>query len=399
MFRFVQLFVIAGLAAIATHALPQAPSSAQDELQAGEAALRAGNPDAAGTHFEAVLKLDPGNLEARAQLGAIAFAHGDCRSAESSFRAVLLQHPDLHKVEGLLAICEHRQGEPGAQNDLKNAFAKIADPRMRLDVGLELANSYYETGDLEHAVDVLQTLIAANPDNVELLFFAQRVYSELADGTLNKLAVLAPHSARMEELIAERLINQGELADAIQHYRAAIALSPTLPGAHFELAEALLQGNEQNPQAQQAALDELTKAVQTDGDSAKIECELGSIEMLQQKPQAAFASYKRAFALNPDNAQADAGVADGYRLEGNSAEAAKFYRLAIQNDPMDPEPHYKLALLDRNLHKPAEEKAEMKLFLDLRKTQDSVRALYREMNPRLAPAPALPPQANAAQPH
>lgn len=399
MFRFVRLLMIAGFAAMALHASPQVSSSAQDELQAGEAALRAGNTGTAATHFEAVLKLDPGNLEARAQLGAIAFAHGDCRSAESSFRAVLLQHPDLYKVQGLLAICEHRQGEPGAQADLTNAFAKIADPRMRLDVGLELANSYYETGDLEHAADVLQTLIATNPDNVELLFFAQRVYSDLADGTLNKLAVLAPHSAAMEELIAEHLINQGELTGAIKHYRAAIALQPTLPGAHFELAEALLQGNENSAQAQQAALDELSKAILTDGDSAKIECELASIDMLQQKPQTAFASYKRAYALNPDNAQADAGVADGYRLQGNAAEAAKFYRLAIQNDPMDPEPHYKLALLDRNLHRPDEEKAEMKLFLDLKKTRDSVRDLYREMNPKLAPTPGLPAAASDDQQH
>ena len=39
---------------------------------------------------------------------------------------------------------------------------------------------------------------------------AQRLYSELADDTLNKLAVVAPGSARMQQVIAERLVNGGD---------------------------------------------------------------------------------------------------------------------------------------------------------------------------------------------
>src|SRR6202021_3290916 len=97
---------------------------------------------------------------------------------------------------------------------------------------------------------VLHTLLDLNPDNVDILFFVQRVYSELADNTLNKLAVLDPGSARMEQLIAERLINAGDLKDATEHYRKALQINPRLPGMHFELAEALMEWspNAQTPQ-------------------------------------------------------------------------------------------------------------------------------------------------------
>ena len=72
----------------------------------------------------------------------------------------------------------------------------------------------------------MRSLVDLDPDNVDVLFMAQRVYSELADDTLNKLAVLAPGSARMQQVIAERLVNGGDLKGAIEHYRKALADRP-----------------------------------------------------------------------------------------------------------------------------------------------------------------------------
>jgi tetratricopeptide (TPR) repeat protein len=80
-----------------------------------------------------------------------------------------------------------------------------------------------------------------DPDNIEILYMAQRVYSDLADDTLNKLAILAPGSARMQQVIAERLINGGDLKGATEHYRKALEIDPHLPGVHYELAEAILE--------------------------------------------------------------------------------------------------------------------------------------------------------------
>jgi Tfp pilus assembly protein PilF len=366
---------------------PSHSSLVTADLERGEAALRAKDDAAAAAYFEDALKHDPNNAEAHADLGAIAFFRGDCPAAEPHLRQALAAKPDLEKVAALLSVCERRHGEPGGEADMERAFASLKDPKLKTQIGIELANGYYQQGELEQTSRTLQTLLGIDPDNVDILFFAQRVYSELADMTLNKLAVLSPNSARMEQLIAERLINAGDLKDAIVHYRKALALSPKLPGLHFELAEALMEGDPNRPAVQAEAQTELEAALQTQGDAPKIECELGRISLLQSKTAEALDHYKRAYEEDPQNVQAQIGLADVYRRNGDAAEAAKYLRIAVKGDPLNPEPHYKLAQVDRQLHADQEEKKELKLFLDLRATRDKVKALYREMNPQTAETP------------
>src|ERR1700722_13049701 len=117
---------------------------------------------------------------------------------------------------------------------------------------------------------------------------AQRVYSELADDTLNKLAVLAPGSARMQQVLAGRLVNEGDLPGAVDHYRKALEIDPRLPGVHFELGEAILESSSASPQARAEAQKELEVAVAVDGDSSKTECEFGSIALSQSELNQAF---------------------------------------------------------------------------------------------------------------
>src|SRR5208283_3296064 len=143
---------------------------------------------------------------------------------------------------------------------------------LRIQVGVELAGLYDREGDLDAAAAVMRSLVELDPENVDILYAAQRAYSELADDTLNKLAIVGPQSARMQQVIAERLINEGDLKGATEHYRKALEISPHLPGVRFELAEAVLESAPDDPQAQAEAEKDLETAVKTDGDSAKAEC-------------------------------------------------------------------------------------------------------------------------------
>ncbi|HEX4039408.1 MAG TPA: tetratricopeptide repeat protein [Acidobacteriaceae bacterium] len=387
---------IALLLAAASLALPAAPqtgasSELKSDLDRGQAALRAGDSATAARDFTAALQLDPSSVEAHANLGAIAFFRGDCQAAEPHFRAALRAAPSLTKAQALLGVCEHRLGEPAAADDMKEAFAKLDDPRLHLQIGIELANLYYQQGDLEATASILRSLVATNPDNVDVLFFAQRVYSELADNTLNKLAILAPNSARMEQLIAERLINAGDLKDAVIHYRKAIALDPRLPGMHFELAEALMEGTPHDAAAQQEAARELQSAIRIDGDSPGVECELGRVALLQFHTADAETHYKKAAAMDPHNAAAQMGLADLAQKQGNLQQAATYLHQAVESDPLNADAHYQLCQIDKRLNLDAEAQKELKLFLDIRASRDKVRQLYLQMNPQTAPAVENPP--------
>jgi tetratricopeptide (TPR) repeat protein len=364
-------------------------------LQRGQVALKANQQEEAANEFRAALRLDPSNAEAHANLGALSFFHGDCKDAEIEFRAALKSAPSLTRASALMAVCEKRLGEPSAKADLTSAFADLKDVRMRTQVGIELADLYYQQGDLGETGSILYTLSSINPDNVDILFFEQRVYSELASSTLDKLALLAPDSARMQQLIAEKLINTDDIKNAIVHFRKALAANPRLPGTHFELAEALMEGSPNDPKAQTEAASELQTAISIDGDSSKIESELGRIAMLQSNLADAEAHYQHAYQLNPNDAQADLGLAELLTRQDKPEEAAKYLRLAVASDPLNPEAHYKLSQVDKQLHLQDEQKKELQLYVDIRASKDKIQHLYQQMKPEdpsANPTPATPSQ-------
>ncbi|MGH9606812.1 MAG: tetratricopeptide repeat protein [Terracidiphilus sp.] len=364
-------------------------SALTEDLERGQAALKANDQAAAASAFRAALKTDPANVEAHANLGAIAFFRGDCAAALPDLRSALAAAPTLENAQGLIAICEKRMRDPDARANLESAFAKIKDPKMRVQVGVELADLYYQNGDLDHTLPVVHELVDLDPDNVDLLFFAQRIYSEMADDTMNKLALLAPDSARMQQLIAERLINGGDLNDAIAHYRKAPAIDPRLPGMHFELAEAILEGS--NESAEQAdALKELDAAVKSEGDNSRIECTYGRIAALEGKFDEELAHYRRAYQLDPANGEAQLGVGAALADQNKPGEALKYLRMAVQTDPMNASAHYRLARAYKALHMNEEAGKEIKLFEDIRTAKDRVAQLYRQMNRRPEPGDDVP---------
>jgi tetratricopeptide (TPR) repeat protein len=351
-----------------------------DHLQKAAEYLKANDPNSAVKEFDAVLALDPKNAEAYTNLGVIAFFQRDYRHAAQSLRKALAIEPSLEKTQALLGICEKRLGDPSARALLEKSFAKLKDKRLRLQVGLELAGLYDQQGDPDATASVMRSLVDLDPDNVDVLFMAQRVYSELADDTLNKLAVLAPGSARMQQVIAERLINGGDLKGAIDHYRKALQSEPRLPGVHFELGEAILESSPSDAATQADAQKEFEAAVAVDGDTAKTECEFGRIASAQSQPDQAFAHYQRAYQLNPNEIQAQMGLAKLLMVQEKPQEAIKYLRMAVQSDPLNGEAHYRLALACRDLNLTDEAEKEMHLFQEIKKTKDQVKELYHQMN-------------------
>jgi len=218
-----------------------------------------------------------------------------------------------------------------------------------------------------------------------VLFMAQRVYSELADDTLNKLAVLAPGSARMQQVIAQHLVNEADLKGAIEHYRKALEIDPRIPGVHYELAEAVLESSPNDTATQTEAEKELATAIATEGDSAKVQCEFGRIALLRSDLEGAHDHYTRAFALNPKDTEAQLGLGKILMSLDKPQDARKYLEMAVQSDPLNGEARYRLALAYKRLQMPDEAQKEMHLFQEIKKTKDQVTVLYRQMNKETKP--------------
>lgn len=351
-----------------------------DHLRKAAECLKANDSDSAVKEFEAVLALDPKNAEAYANLGVIAFFRRDYKDAAEYLRKALAIDPALVKTEALLGICERRLGDPSAQALLEKSFTRLKDKKLQIQAGMELANIYDQQGNLDRTASVMRSLVDLDPDNVEILYMAQRVYSDLADETLNKLAIIAPGSARMQQTIAERLVNAGDLKGATEHYRKALELDPRLPGVHYELAEAILESSPSDPQTQAAAEKELEAAVKSDGDSASTECVLARIAARRSDMDGAYAHYDRAFALNPGEVEAQIGLGRLLATRDKPQEAAKYLRMAVQADPLNGEAHYRLATVLRTLDLKDESAKEFWLFREIKQTKQNLKELYRQMN-------------------
>jgi Tfp pilus assembly protein PilF len=357
-------------------------SRIQDHLRRAAEALKANDPQAAVKEFDAVLTLDPKNAEAHANRGAVIMLQGDCKAASTDFRDALAVDPGMAKARAMLGLCERRIGGRDAQSLLESAFPKLREKNLRTQVGMELVAIYFQSGDLERAASTTQSLVDLSPDNIDILYLAQLVYTELADDTLNKLTIIGPGSARMQQVIAEHLVNAGDLPGAILHYKKCLEMDPHLAGVRYELAEAILQSAPSDPATQSRAEDELNAAIKEEGDSAKIECELAWIAGRRDDSQAAHEHYERAFTLNPAEVDAELGVGRFLMAEGKYQDALKYFRMAVENDPLNGEAHYRLGTLYRKLQMPDESAKELKLFDEIKKTKEQVQELYRQMNKR-----------------
>jgi tetratricopeptide (TPR) repeat protein len=358
----------------------RSPGTVHAHLQKAAEYLKAKDPTSAVREFNAVLALDPRNAQANANLGVIAFFQHDYQKASPYLRKALASNPSLIKTQALLGICQKRLGDPAARALLEKSFSKLDDKPLRLQVGLELAGLYDQQADLGATASVMHALVDLDPDNSDILFMAQRVYSELADDTLNKLAVLEPGGARMQQVIAQHLVNAGDLKGAIEHYRKALEIDPHLSGAHYELAEAVLESSPSESSAQTEAEKELASSITYDGDSSKVQCELGRIAFLHSDLEGAQEHYTRASALDPKDTVAQLGLSQTLMSMEKPQEARKYLETVIHADPLNSEAHYRLALAYRRLQMPEASEKEMRLFQEIKKTKDQIKALYRQMH-------------------
>jgi tetratricopeptide (TPR) repeat protein len=207
--------------------------------------LRAKQPGLAIPELQALVALDPGNVDALGDPGVLLYFRGDSANAAPPLRAALKLKPDLWKIQMLLGICEKRQGDLAAgRTDLEGAFPHLVDDKVRTEAGMELIEIYSSAGDLDKAATTIEALREHDPANPSILYAAYRVYSDLAGEAMLSIMMVDPHSAQTHQAMAHEMQKQGDRAGAIAHYREALKIDPSLPGLHFELAEMLNSSSE-----------------------------------------------------------------------------------------------------------------------------------------------------------
>ncbi len=341
--------------------------------------LKENRPDLAVPEFKTIIALDPNNVDAHGNLGAVLFFQGDYTNAIPQLRTALKLRPTLWKIQALLGIAEKRTADIGAaRHDLEAAFPKVQDQKIQVQTGMELIEIYSATGDLDKAASTVSALQKLHPTDEAILYSAYRLYSDLADESLLSLSVVAPNSARMQQALAHELAKRGNAAEAVEHYRAALKLDPTLPGLHFELAEMLnaLGTTESRVEAES----EYKAALEANPMDEQSQRRLGDIAFRANDLKTASDDYTRALKLQPDDPEANIGLAKVKMASNQPQEAEKLLQHAIQLDPTIPVAHFRLSTIYRQTGRTEEAKHEIEEYQKYNEMKQKLRAVYRDLH-------------------
>ncbi|HXJ91695.1 MAG TPA: tetratricopeptide repeat protein [Terriglobia bacterium] len=366
----------------------------EQHYQKAQAYLQAKQTAAAAQEFREILRLDPANASAHANLGVIAFDTNDYPQAAQEFRAALKLQPRLWNAEAFLGMTELRLGNTKeAKLRLEEAIRYVQDPTVRGRVATDLIALAYQSNDLNQAVDILRGLEKASPNDPATLYMAYRTYSDLAAQHLSRLEAAAPDSAEMHEVLGQLSASQDDFHEAIAQYRKALELNPGLPGIHFALGQMILANSTDEPSRQEAE-NELKLALASDPNNAECEYLMGEIEWLRSKPDEALKHYRRALVLRPG--YEDAQIAAGKSLArlGDVEGALKYLSAAVAADPQSEAAHYQLSQIYRKLGRTQDAERESATFQKIRDSQPHFHALDQGSQPK----PARPQTADPDEP-
>jgi tetratricopeptide (TPR) repeat protein len=354
---------------------PNRQQQIEAHIKQAQTYLRENRPDLAIPEFKAILALDPKNADARGNLGVILFFQGQYTEAIPQLRGALKLEPSLWKIQALLGMAEKRTGDMnGAVTDLERSFPKLTEPKIRLQAGMELIDLYSASGDLPKAAPVIAALRDSDPTNLELIYTAYRIYSDLLDEARLSLTVVGPNSARVHQMMAHELAKQGHTDEALANYREALKIDPNASGLHFELAEML-----NNAAAHQDAEKEYQAAIVANPLDEKAECKLGDLAALRGDQQGAAEHYQRALKLQPNDSEALVGLSKALIIMNQSDKALPLLELAVKVDSTNAVAHFRLSTVYRKMGRVDDADRELAEYQKYKAMKEKLRETYRQM--------------------
>ncbi|WP_263382351.1 tetratricopeptide repeat protein [Granulicella arctica] len=340
--------------------------------------LQEHHPDQAIEEFRAIVALDPKNADARGNLGVLLFFKGTYAEAIPELREALAMKAGLWRIQSLLGLAERRVGDDTAgRGDLEAAFPHMEDPKIKLDVGRELIDSYSSTGELDKAAAISSVLLKTAPTDPALLYTTYRLYADLAGEAMLDLSLAAPDSAQMHQVMAHELQRARDDKGALNNYRQALALDPNLPGLHFEIAEALHASSE--PALHAEAEQQYQLAATANPRDVKAIRRLGEIAEEKNDQKAAEVLYRRALAIQPGDVDSSIGLAHVLTDQNQSDAALPLLEGVVAADPTNVLAHYRLSALYRRLKRPDDAKREIAAYEKYKDLKEKLRKIYAEM--------------------
>ncbi len=216
-------------------------SSEQDieiPFRAGQAALRQGDFLRATEQFKMVLALDPGLVEAQANLGLAYQSLLDYDAAIHYLAHALVERPNLAGLQVIVGMDYLKLGMPEkAAPYLRRALE--LNPSSP-DAHEAMAVYQLTQENFQGAVEQYRKVAGLNSDQAEALFTLGHQYLDLAARLAYRGARLYPDSPWGHRFLGDMLAERDRWEDAALEYHKALAIEPRQAGLHTLLGEAYL---------------------------------------------------------------------------------------------------------------------------------------------------------------
>ena len=268
-----------------TRTLQRDPAAWLAEQNLASDSLERGDFDAALTHAQRFLALQPDSADAHFDLGLAREKLGQADAAAAEYREAIRRNPG--KAEAYLHLGEaaRHAGHPDQAEQLFRDGLKATPDSIEL--AMNLAGLLLKRGEAQEAMQLYDHAVEHDPDFAPLQYDYGSAL--LAAGTLPeaeehfaRAVALNPRFAAARQSHGAVLAQMNRLPEAIREFEAALEIDPTLDQARNNLARALVQSG-RIPEA----VEQLQKVLQYHPDDAQAQQNLARLQQyLQQHPPA-----------------------------------------------------------------------------------------------------------------
>jgi tetratricopeptide (TPR) repeat protein len=264
------------------------PSESPEALalvESGEQAENAHDDDTAIADFRKAADLAPSSPDVLFRLGDAYMRKGEYSSAVPPLTRAAELDPNSSQVQQLLGFALLAAGYASeAASHLEKVHESGALGIAQLQMGQPL-----------EAIANLQTALAKNPNDPDLLFYLSRAGALLSSQSLDKLLGSFPNSARGHQAKGQTLFEMKLYADSIKEYQQALTVQPNLPGVRLELGQVYAANSDWARAAEQFQIE-----ANSQPGNAEAAYRLGDALMRHGEMKEAVESLRRSNTLRPD---------------------------------------------------------------------------------------------------
>ena len=225
--------------------------------------------------------------------------------------------------------------DAGQYSSVSGCLLQVLTPHSSSDFRIKVAQALFELGEYESALKALSGL--SNQHSPPAFYWRARCFEKLATQAYLRLYQADPNSYRVHELTGDLEAAKANDGKAIEEYRLAVAMKPSVPNLHYSLGHLLWKDLKVDE-----ARKELNAELELNPRHAGALHDLGNTYLLEHQPEQALAYLKRAVEVDPGNPDIHRDLGTVYADLHDYAKAETEFKAAIPGD-QDGSVHYKLA--------------------------------------------------------